>query len=94
MIKYETCNDCGDTLNKARLCSCERIYVEDRKCPECGSLIYSYNDPNDDTSLGEYCTNMHCEYMTNQYMSWEEIKLSCAVKSGEDCINCLNCLGM
>lgn len=95
MIKYSTCIKCGDTLDKAGVCSCEKFFVEDKKCPECGSLIFCYNDPSEDSTLGEYCTNMHCEYTANQYMSWEEIKSSmCAVNAGEDCVNCLHCLGM
>lgn len=94
MIKFERCNNCEDVLNKAGVCSCERFFVEERKCPECGALIYSHNDPSQDNTLGEYCSNIECKYMANQYMTWDEIKSSCAIKSEEDCINCFNCLDM
>lgn len=74
MINYSTCLHCGDVLDKAGICSCETLFVEERKCPECGELIYCYNDPSEDSMMSEYCVNADCKYTANQFMSWEEIK--------------------
>ena len=95
MINHVTCFYCGDTLNKTGVCACEKMFVDERKCPECGELIFYYNDPSDDSSMSEFCINAECDYTANQFMTWEEIKASiCAVEAGEECDNCLTCLGM
>lgn len=74
-MEYEKCNDCGDLLDKEGKCSCGKFYVYSKeKCPECGSLIFCYNDPSMDSTLGDYCTNKKCNFQENQFMSWEEIK--------------------
>lgn len=76
-MEYKHCTDCGDILCKEGVCQCKTMYAlkkEDKVCPECGSLIYCYNDPSRDNTLGEYCTNANCDYLENQFMDWEDIK--------------------
>ena len=75
MIKYEKAFCCGTVLDKAGVCECETLFIsEAKKCPECGCNTYSYNDPANDSTISEYCTNSECEYTENQYIDWEDIK--------------------
>lgn len=74
MIKFEKASCCGTILNKKGLCECETFYVLEDKCPECGCNTYCYNDPAQDSSMSEMCTNSDCDYLTTQFLSWEEIK--------------------
>ena len=74
-MQYNKCYNCGDILNKTGLCSCETFYVDKQSsCPECGSYTFEYNDPSQDSTLGTYCTNRDCDYVSNQFMDWEDIK--------------------
>lgn len=73
-VVFVKCGLCKDELKEVGLCSCKRMYVSKDICPECGYLVFSYNDPRHDSALGEYCTNVNCNYECNQYMSWHEIK--------------------
>lgn len=51
------------------------IYIEDtRRCPECGGVIWSYNDMSYDPTDSEYCGTDGCPYTSNQYMTWEDMK--------------------
>ena len=59
MINYSTCLHCGDVLDKAGVCSCETLFVEERKCPECGELLLKKNTKN---GIFEVCSSRTCSY--------------------------------
>lgn len=48
--------------------------VEVGKCPLCGGKTYSEDNPSDDTTLAEVCSE--CDWWQNQFLTWEEIKSS------------------
>lgn len=75
MANFRISSCCNTVLEKEGLCKCETLFVSDLdKCPECGCNTVSYNDPGMDSAMSEWCTNKDCEYTSNQFMSWEEIK--------------------
>lgn len=49
------------------------IILLDETCPCCGERLYAYNNPSDDPTLGEYCSDPKCDYFRNQFVSYEEI---------------------
>lgn len=52
----------------------DKIFVyEDKVCPLCGNRIWSYNNPDDDNTLGDYCVNQDCEWFSNQFLSYEDL---------------------
>lgn len=53
---------------------CDILIMSNKKCPECGDMIWEYNDSAYDTTLGEYCHSKDCEYEVNQFLTWEEIR--------------------
>lgn len=48
--------------------------VEVGKCPLCGGKTYSEDNPSDDVTLAEACSE--CNWWQNQFLTWEEIKSS------------------
>ena len=47
--------------------------ILDKRCPLCGNHLWSYDDASLDSTLGTYCCSENCDYMYDQFMTWEEI---------------------
>lgn len=51
----------------------KKIVYMDYVCPICKAKVWSYSDPSDDHTLGEYCANPDCNWFSNQFLSYEDM---------------------